>query len=943
LGLLRALATNAVWTSYAGRVAPRFWPEGGSYTTSVAVTIDCPAHNGMVHYQTCDEFAGLDASTGWTGEQRKCAFPDSLAGLAALPSMLSGGSVVMRDRDHVLLARCTNQGALVGEAHNASYQVATGRYGYGYFVPYYNDAEGFSGKLARMDLRSQAEAPDFANFQTRLGLGPYDDQLHVLDLAALDPDLKGFVGGFAAVSAVADLSNPGGGALPSPGDGPIPLFAANVTGAFANFGYLVPHFNGRAFGKLVRVNLDYFGLCGFSTQEPSGSSMHVFKDKEGRWCNVPRITTKVAPKWLNDSASLRYTPVGAEMSGPCAVDVLNLEAIDADLRGFSGGFELGSHGYVVPQHNGVNASSKVARFHLAKWPTQVEVLDLAAVDPELRGFHGGFGYAGFGYFVPYRHSFGPVFGINSKHPVDENARTAQYHGKLVRVAADDFSPSGVTVLDLSGLVDDSLRGFMNGFVAGRHAYLVPHANRNGVPTPGRGGNSFGKLVRVDLERFDAASVVVLDLQGLDPRFAGFSGGFASGKYGYLVPFVNGRDNYRGKKEFGAVLRIDLDKFSALSVRVLDLPTWEREQTPKMPDHNLRGFSGGFAAGDFGYFVPHFNGRFFGKVVRLDLKTLAVQIVDMRLDNPGLSGFSSGFTHRDRMICRDPQIGHAEIVKNHPSGGCQPPSSLANREPNKFCGSREYRYSPFGPFSGKEPEMLPYAVKDTNYLTRLPAVFMEIMNHTEFATLRSEHVTKWLQSMGPTEPVRFDLHYANLPHLLSVAKGRSLVYSYMHDRLLAKYGKERFDLLWNDVMEPVMTWENTKNNLGEFAKCCNFVDQHTVEYVLWDRRAYTRGQRKVKALVDVSLGTCLFAKCKKERIDGRNALEGYLYNIKNTVEDEEKGIAKKVSDEDKTTITEAVKEALEWLDDNQEAEKEDYEKKQKETEKIINPIMQKVYQ
>ena len=82
---------------------------------------------------------------------------------------------------------------------------------------------------------------------------------------------------------------------------------------------------------------------------------------------------------------------------------------------------------------------------------------------------------------------------------------------------------------------------------------------------------------------------------------------------------------------------------------------------------------------------------------------------------------------------------------------------------------------------------------------------------------------------------------------------------------------------------------------------------------------------------------------KERIDGRNALEGYLYNIKNTVEDEEKGIAKKVSDEDKTTITEAVKEALEWLDDNQEAEKEDYEKKQKETEKIINPIMQKVYQ
>lgn len=870
LGLLRALATHAVWTSYAGRVAPRFWPEGGSFATPVAVTIDCPAHNGTVHYMTCDEFAGLDPGAGWTGVQRQCIFPSTLAELSALPSMLSGGSVVLRDRDHMLLARCTNGGALVGNASNASYQVATGRYGYGYFVPYYNDAEGFSGKLARLDLRSQAEPPDFANFQTRLGLGAYDDQLHVLDLASLDPDLKGFVGGFAAVSAVANLINPGAATDPvvTP-EGPIPLFASNVTGAFANFGYLVPHFNGRPFGKLVRVNLDYFGLCGFSTQEQVGTQMHVFKDKEGTWVEVPRISTKVAPVWLNNSTSLRYTPKGATADGPCAVDVLNLEALDPHLRGFAGGFELGSHGYLVPQHNGVNASSKVARFHLARWPTGVEVLDLAVVDPELRGFHGGFGYAEFCYLVPYRQSSGPVFGINSKHPVDENSRTAQYHGKLVRISASDFSPTGVTVLDLSGTVDDGLRGFMNGFVAGRFAYLVPHANRNQVPTPGRGGNSFGKLVRVDLERFNAASVEVLDLHEISPRFVGFSGGFASGKHGYLVPFANGRDNYRGKKEFGAVLRIDLDEFSVASVRVLDLPVWEREMTPKMPDHNLRGFSGGFAAGDFGYFVPHFNGRFFGKVVRLDLKTLAVQIVDMRLDDPGLSGFSGGFTHRDRMICCDPQIGH----RSQEYGGCKPRGAMAaesegadatiGREPNKFCGSREFRYSPFGALSGKAPEPLPYAVDGLNYLTRMPAVFLEVMSHPEFAHLRAKQVKLWESRVGMAEPTKFDLSVYNRPHLLSMAEGRSLLYTYMHDRLLAKYGKERFDVLWNDVMEPVLSWEKTQKVKGEFSKCCNFVDQHTVEYVLWDRRAYTRGQRKNKSVEDVSPPKCLFAKCKED--------------------------------------------------------------------------------
>jgi len=82
---------------------------------------------------------------------------------------------------------------------------------------------------------------------------------------------------------------------------------------------------------------------------------------------------------------------------------------------------------------------------------------------------------------------------------------------------------------------------------------------------------------------------------------------------------------------------------------------------------------------------------------------------------------------------------------------------------------------------------------------------------------------------------------------------------------------------------------------------------------------------------------------KERIDGRNALEGYCYNLKNTLDDEEKGIADKISEEDKETLEEAIRETLEWLDDNQEAGKEDYESKQKELESTANPIIQQVYQ
>merc|ERR1719498_970409 len=85
------------------------------------------------------------------------------------------------------------------------------------------------------------------------------------------------------------------------------------------------------------------------------------------------------------------------------------------------------------------------------------------------------------------------------------------------------------------------------------------------------------------------------------------------------------------------------------------------------------------------------------------------------------------------------------------------------------------------------------------------------------------------------------------------------------------------------------------------------------------------------------------KMMKERIDKRNGLEGYAYNLKNTINDDEKGVAEKLSEEDKETIEDAVNEVLEWLDDNQEADAEEFEEKQKELESIANPIMSKVYQ
>jgi heat shock protein 5 len=85
------------------------------------------------------------------------------------------------------------------------------------------------------------------------------------------------------------------------------------------------------------------------------------------------------------------------------------------------------------------------------------------------------------------------------------------------------------------------------------------------------------------------------------------------------------------------------------------------------------------------------------------------------------------------------------------------------------------------------------------------------------------------------------------------------------------------------------------------------------------------------------------KMVKARIDAKNGLEGYLYNLKNTIEDDEKGLSDKLSDEDKDELDSIINEALDWLDENPEADAEDYEEKQKEVEQVANPIMRELYQ
>ncbi|KAF8394563.1 hypothetical protein HHK36_020775 [Tetracentron sinense] len=81
---------------------------------------------------------------------------------------------------------------------------------------------------------------------------------------------------------------------------------------------------------------------------------------------------------------------------------------------------------------------------------------------------------------------------------------------------------------------------------------------------------------------------------------------------------------------------------------------------------------------------------------------------------------------------------------------------------------------------------------------------------------------------------------------------------------------------------------------------------------------------------------------KERIDGKNKLETYIYNMKSTINDKDKH-SDKIESSEKEKFESALKETLEWSDDNQIAEKEDFDEKMKELEEMYDPVIKQVYE
>ncbi|KAI7690517.1 Heat shock 70 kDa protein 1 [Sarcoptes scabiei] len=78
-----------------------------------------------------------------------------------------------------------------------------------------------------------------------------------------------------------------------------------------------------------------------------------------------------------------------------------------------------------------------------------------------------------------------------------------------------------------------------------------------------------------------------------------------------------------------------------------------------------------------------------------------------------------------------------------------------------------------------------------------------------------------------------------------------------------------------------------------------------------------------------------------RIQAKNSLESYAYQMKSTLDED--AVKKKIPENDLNTIKDKIKDVLSWLDNNQLADKDEFEHKQKELENVCRPIITKMYQ
>lgn len=81
---------------------------------------------------------------------------------------------------------------------------------------------------------------------------------------------------------------------------------------------------------------------------------------------------------------------------------------------------------------------------------------------------------------------------------------------------------------------------------------------------------------------------------------------------------------------------------------------------------------------------------------------------------------------------------------------------------------------------------------------------------------------------------------------------------------------------------------------------------------------------------------------KENVDARSELENYAYTLRNQINDQEK-LGGKLSADDKATVEQAVEKKIKWLENNREADTDEYREQKEELEAVVQPIIKDMYE
>jgi len=132
----------------------------------------------------------------------------------------------------------------------------------------------------------------------------------------------------------------------------------------------------------------------------------------------------------------------------------------------------------------------------------------------------------------------------------------------------------------------------------------------------------------------------------------------------------------------------------------------------------------------------------------------------------------------------------------------------------------------------------------------------------------------------------------------------------------------------------VTFDIDANGILNVAAVCKSTGKENKITITNDKGRLSREQ--IERMVEEAEAYRADDEKQRECINSKNALESYCFNMKSTMEDD--SVRYKISEQERNTILQQCNEAISWLEANQQAEKEEYDYKLKEIERVCSPIV-----